>query len=245
VPLSTDSFENGHVPTSALQDVTHLESFACLVAPEMATCWTNLRQAVKQQFDADLVILGGGAYRDFGAQARLFRQRYESPAVAGLPAGHYRQWNGVQYSLRNGMASAATPGTSNHGRGAAVDAAILVGGQVAAITSRADVFTWLLEHAFEYGLSWELQSEPWHLRVVRTEIAAPAVVAAPTEKEDEIVVFKTAKTGDKIFAQDANKEVRHISGFEGAVAEAANPGWATKVTLLAVTDDVAMWLNSL
>jgi D-alanyl-D-alanine dipeptidase len=273
-PLSTDTFENGRVPRTALEDVTHRETSACLLAPEMAKCWIALREAVAKQFEVQLVILGGGAYRDFDAQVSLFGQRYRTPAMSGLPSNQYRRWNGIQYSLRDGMASAATPGTSNHGRGAAVDAAILgADGKVVAITSRTDMFDWLLQHAHEFGLSWELQSEPWHLRAVGTvasplvvvtdpvvkdpivtapvvvgPVVAHPVVADPVSKpyeEDAVVIFKTKQTGDKLFALDATKRVRHISGFEGAVAEAAEPGWATKVTLLVVPNDVAAWLDTL
>jgi hypothetical protein len=219
----------------------------------MATCWIALREAVKQHFGVEFVILGGGAYRDFDAQVRLFEQRYQFPAVPGLAADRYRHWNGRRYSLRDHMASAASPGTSNHGRGAAVDAAIRAAdGQVLAITARGDVFAWLLDHAGEFGLSWELQSEPWHLRVTGSVMVASPLVAvnpiAPLhtlEQEDDAVVFKTPKTGDKLFVQDSTKQVRHISGWEGAVAEAASPGWASMATVLVVADDVAAWLNTL
>jgi len=63
---------------------------------------------------------------------------------------------------------AAVPGTSNHGWGCAVDVAL--GGYGNAATSVAFPFlSWAIEHAHQYGWSWEVQSEPWHLRLVSFE----------------------------------------------------------------------------
>jgi LAS superfamily LD-carboxypeptidase LdcB len=50
----------------------------------------------------------------------------------------------------------ATPATSNHGWGLAVD----VWG---ANNGRLD---WMLQNCDKYGFSWEIQSEPWHIRYV-------------------------------------------------------------------------------
>jgi LAS superfamily LD-carboxypeptidase LdcB len=50
----------------------------------------------------------------------------------------------------------AVPGTSNHNLGIAIDIAHASGARLA----------WLLKNAQDFGFSWEVQSEPWHLRYV-------------------------------------------------------------------------------
>lgn len=50
----------------------------------------------------------------------------------------------------------AVPGTSNHNLGIAIDIANASGKRL----------EWLLKHAQSFGFSWEVQSEPWHLRYV-------------------------------------------------------------------------------
>jgi LAS superfamily LD-carboxypeptidase LdcB len=52
---------------------------------------------------------------------------------------------------------AAVPGTSNHGWGLACD--VWNVGQ----NGRLE---WLLDNAKRFGFSWEVQSEPWHIRYV-------------------------------------------------------------------------------
>ncbi len=70
---------------------------------------------------------------------------------------------------------AAVPGTSNHGWGCAVDTAL--GGYGASAKVVDSVFLqWALEHVAANGWSWEVQSEPWHLRL--TDVHATAKVAS-------------------------------------------------------------------
>jgi peptidoglycan hydrolase-like protein with peptidoglycan-binding domain len=71
---------------------------------------------------------------------------------------------------------AATPGTSNHGLGLAIDLAWYDSSQILGITARMDVFNWLLLNAFRYGFSWETQSEPWHIRYVAGDSIPQAVL---------------------------------------------------------------------
>lgn len=106
-------------------------------------------------------------YRSFETQVSTFVARYTTTKLEGRPS---KTWNGVRYWQRPGTAMAATPGTSNHGWGLAIDAAIAVpietGGYAspAPITSRMDVLQWLVANAGRYGVSWESQSEAWHIR---------------------------------------------------------------------------------
>ena len=64
------------------------------------------------------------------------------------------------------MAPMATPATSNHGWGLAVDVWSANG-------KRLD---WMLQNCDKYGFSWEVQSEPWHIRYVCGDILPQAVL---------------------------------------------------------------------
>lgn len=100
----------------------------------------------------DLVIQFG--YRDYATQKSIFLSRY----VPEYLTGHETVvWNGQRYWKLSGVATAAIPGTSNHGWGLAIDLEN-------ARTASTPVARWLIAHAHEYGWSAELQSESWHWR---------------------------------------------------------------------------------
>jgi LAS superfamily LD-carboxypeptidase LdcB len=61
----------------------------------------------------------------------------------------------------------AAPGTSNHNLGLAVDIS-------EASKERLD---WMLKNCADFGFSWEVQSEPWHIRYVAGDRVPPAVQA--------------------------------------------------------------------
>ena len=74
-------------------------------------------------------------------------------------------------------ATAAVPGTSNHGWGLALDLAVFISatappGYLAA--TRA--WPWVLANAAKYGLSWEAQSETWHVRYYAGDSIPQAVI---------------------------------------------------------------------
>ena len=93
------------------------------------------------------------AYRSFPQQLAGFMSRYVSEPNGSNSTRHYLA---KKYWLKKGMAPMATPATSNHGWGLAVD----VWG---ANNGRLD---WMLQNCDKYGFSWEIQSEPWHIRYV-------------------------------------------------------------------------------
>jgi LAS superfamily LD-carboxypeptidase LdcB len=71
---------------------------------------------------------------------------------------------------------AATPGTSNHGLGLAIDFAEERDGRPP-VESVSDRFVrWLIKNAATYGFSAELQSEPWHWRYVAGDQIPRAVL---------------------------------------------------------------------
>jgi LAS superfamily LD-carboxypeptidase LdcB len=65
------------------------------------------------------------------------------------------------------MACLAIPGSSNHNWGLAVDVA----------NANGKTLKWMLENEHLYGFSHEVQSEPWHIRLVTGDTPTPLVQA--------------------------------------------------------------------
>ncbi len=124
----------------------------------------------------------GGCYRDFAGQEQLFRQRYSPSGTQG----GCRVWNGTTWCkvLVNGRvpASAAVPGTSNHGLGLAIDTAFdsnpgdgISPKDATEITSHPQ-WEQFKQFALDCGFSWEDTSEPWHIRLVTGDTPTQAVL---------------------------------------------------------------------
>lgn len=99
------------------------------------------------------------AYRPYDgnyyAQVETFLRRYSRTRIAGRPT---KVWNGVTYWLKPGQATAAVPGTSNHGWGCAVDVTGLGGFSSPRYEEFADVasrYGWTNSEGRSIG-------EPWH-----------------------------------------------------------------------------------
>ena len=125
-------------------------------------------------------------YRDYSMQERLFRSRYTpnfdaKRCISKTTGKLWKTTNGGDgrfwYQLKN-TSMAAVPGTSNHGFGLAVDCALWVSSSVKSLTSNGLFHAWLCmpnlappqyrigtgSNVESFGLSWEVQSEPWHIR---------------------------------------------------------------------------------
>jgi hypothetical protein len=64
--------------------------------------------------------------------------------------------------------------------------------------------------------------------------------------DDEMAdVFALDSNPDKLYIRAADGSVRHVTGFEGAVAQAIDPGWASGKRVIHVASDVEGWLESL
>jgi hypothetical protein len=145
-----------------------------------ARAWSALVADAWASVGLPLTYTYGGTYRPYSAQETLFMSRY-SPSGTG---GGCKTWNGVRWCKKSAnLATAAVPGTSNHGWGLAIDSAWdkdlsdgLGPDDAVGITSHPG-WSWLLANAERFGFSWELQSEPWHLRYVAGD-AVPAAVLA-------------------------------------------------------------------
>ncbi len=160
IPRWVRELGNGEIPLGRMIKVAPIGSG--YLVPEAAAAWRNLQNAAAA---ARFALTMTGAYRTYVDQKKLFGDRY----VTTDTGRSSKVWNNTRYWLKQGVAMAAVPGTSNHGWGCAVDAAL--GGYGKAAVSVGERFlTWAVEHAAQYGWSWEVQSEPWHLRLVSFEI---------------------------------------------------------------------------
>ena len=150
-PVGLLKAKNGELPEDLLAPI---KPYGRLYARSAAIAWQMMRSEAKK---VDVTLRPTSTvdtYRPLSVQTALFLQRYQLEPIKGRPV---RRWNGQIYYQKPGVAAAASPGTSNHGWGLAVD--VWNVGQ----NGRLD---WLLTHAKEFGFSWELQSEPWHIRYV-------------------------------------------------------------------------------
>lgn len=127
---------------------------------------------------------------NYYAQVETFLRRYSRTRIAGRPT---KVWNGVTYWLKAGQATAAVPGTSNHGWACAVDVTGLGGftgtryKQFAAVASR---YGWTNAEGRSIG-------EPWHwvdvgnAHLVKNGLSTTGVVpaspnvTAPTPIEED------------------------------------------------------------
>jgi len=95
----------------------------------------------------------GDTYRTLAIQRNGFLARYQLGPISGAST---RTWEGKKWYLKPGFAPMASPGSSNHNLGIAVDI----------FQASGERLEWLLNNALAFGWSWELQSEPWHIRYV-------------------------------------------------------------------------------
>lgn len=114
----------------------------------------------------DLPVSGG--YRTYEQQKSLFLARY---TTSWLPGAQKKVWQGRTYYKKPGVATAATPGTSNHGWGLALDFS-----GVGTQKNPTQRLRWLAANAESFGWTWELlPEEPWHLRYYVGDAVPPAV----------------------------------------------------------------------
>lgn len=96
-------------------------------------------------------------YRSLETQEYGFFQRYTDKPNKKQAKTTPRIYKGKAWYLKSPkLAPMAVPGTSQHNLGIAIDIAHASGKRL----------EWLLKHAQSFGFSWEVQSEPWHLRYV-------------------------------------------------------------------------------
>jgi hypothetical protein len=137
-------------------------SGAKLIPPAMAD-WLQLAAAYKLKFDKDLK---GSGYRTYRGQVITRLQRHDSDDVyLGGCSDTDPNTEGTQRgpTFRSGQrcSAAATPGTSNHGWGAAVDCDRSDWGGGAGDNSSE--FRWLNRFAHNFNFVFGVNGEHWHL----------------------------------------------------------------------------------
>jgi peptidoglycan hydrolase-like protein with peptidoglycan-binding domain len=169
IPAWVKALGNGNVPMDKMIKVAPLG--VGYLIPEAAAAWRNFQNAALQ---AGFTLTMTGAYRSYDQQVSLFQERYSKSNTGGSS----KNWNGTQYWLKSGMAMAAVPGKSNHGWGCAVDAALDGYGSKARTVDQTFV-QWARQAALANGWSWEVQSEPWHFRLVTAAAVPQAAAGGP------------------------------------------------------------------
>jgi len=173
--------QNGRLTPCQLTSVTFPGVGHMSLHPTAARAWSAM--AVACYAATKLSLSGTGCYRPYDAQLAVFSDRYTStynPLVNTLD--HKRTWLGKTWYLRRGVYAVSVPGSSNHGLGIAVDAGWWTGNNlpgmsdIAGVTSKPVGWGWLQNEATKYGWSWELQSEPHHLRYVAGDTPPKAVL---------------------------------------------------------------------
>jgi len=145
------TYANGQIPTSAMAALS-VGGFLLPAAAQNFELWRA--HAARDQRNLTITS-AADAFRTYEIQERIFKDRYTTTYLSGRPT---KVWNGKTYWLKPGQATAAVPGTSNHGKGLAVD------------IKNAGAFDvgfhkWMSETGPLYGWSnaeGRSINEPWH-----------------------------------------------------------------------------------
>jgi hypothetical protein len=146
-------------------------SAACLAATGVVLTITSIADAYRRYSRSALARsspLRAGQLRD------LPPHLHESTARFFLYGGH-KYWR-----LRKGLSPSATPGTSNHGWGLALDVCEITGSGHIIGMAASRAWPWLKENLLRYGMSWEYTKEgveDWHVRLHVGANTTAAVVA--------------------------------------------------------------------
>lgn len=143
-----------------------------------ARAWGALSIACLNQTGQTLTAVSvADVYRSYDRQLALFLSRYTPDflPLRNVLSNRRTGPDGKSWYKRIGVAACASPGTSNHGWGLAIDMALFnpnindgdaYMGDPVGITSNRLLFAWLQLNAGLYGFSWESQDEAWHIRYV-------------------------------------------------------------------------------
>jgi hypothetical protein len=150
---------NGRIPPDLLVDVHngHGRRIGRLNKPAAWSWKAMVAHALR-----DGVILDAtDTYRTIESQQHLWDTRYDhtNHGNGGRTCGDDHRY------LKDGEATAACPGTSNHGYAGAIDDKVDNAGHA-----------WLERHAGTYGWEWELKSEKWHLHYWPGDVIPQAVL---------------------------------------------------------------------
>jgi len=146
LPAVLNGLKNGSLPAELLQRVRGGQLLTLVAQP-----WNSMRSAALKDGVVLLPVSEIDTYRPLAVQESLFKKRF-APCSPNTPGAV--EWAGQFWTLQNGQALAAVPGTSSHGWGIALGVRLDRHGRVK---------KWLLANASRYGFCWEHETEPGHL----------------------------------------------------------------------------------
>lgn len=141
VPEKLSKVPNGKLPRRMLRKTKAGGTLYSPVAKSFNEMWAAAKA------DGVNLKLTGNGYRSYETQHAMFMDRYSLEKTGRIPEVT-RNFDGRKYFLKKGKSPSATPGTSNHGYGLAVDLDV----------SNPKVFAWLDANAPTYG--FYLQGKP-------------------------------------------------------------------------------------
>ncbi len=168
LPPWVNEFQNGKIPHDRMVQVAPLGPGGLLV-PEAVEPWRAFQAAAGQ---AGFTLTMTNAYRNYDQQVNLFQSCYTTVANGQK----FKDWNGVRYWQKPKFPVIARPGTSNHGWGVGIDMALdFYDRRARSVGSEPAFMIWAVANARQFGWSWEVQTEPWHVRLVEYDGAAPRI----------------------------------------------------------------------
>ena len=183
-PASLAKDKNGYLGPCNLHPVFMLGHGFMNLHPVVARVWNALNVACLAATGMHLSSSVGGCYRPFAQQLSGFLTSYVALFDANTcEVWGQRTYNGAVWYLLKGHSAKASPGTSNHGLGLAIDLSIwnMVTQREESITAEAAVWQWVQDNAVEFGFSWEGAQpgqpgwEPWHVRYVLGDVVTARV----------------------------------------------------------------------
>lgn len=216
VPAALAGQSNGRLASSLLSSTPGLAGGPTVrLLTVAARAWRAMTAAAQGAGITLKTTSSADSYRTYDQQVTLFTSRYQTdPTLNG-----WRLWdsdgNGVaeRWYKKDNVASAAVPGTSNHGWALAVDVANASGTRLG----------WLENHALAYGWSWELvPEEPWHLHYYTGDTIPAAVLDYETGDDMGAFVLngfsgQPDSTQGAYHVADASPQGYHVAPRE--------PGW--------------------
>lgn len=196
------TYANGQIPTSAMTGL----SVGGFLLPAAASNFELWRAHAAQDGFNLTITSAADAFRTYATQERIFRERYTTTYLPGRPT---KVWQNKTWWLRPGQATAAVPGTSNHGKGLAVD--IRNAGSF-----NGSFYKWMSQTGPAYGFSnaeGRSINEPWHW--VSDNIARGAIGAIAT------AVTNSVDTPTSPLEDDMARLIRHPNGSIALVGPGA------------------------
>jgi hypothetical protein len=173
MPRSLAGVKNGQIPRSSMVEVAGGGD----LIREAARAWNALVATMRSETGIRLTYTG--TYRSLTSQVHALFSRASTTRPSGSTWS--RMYNGRRYYGRPGTAPVASPGTSNHGWGLAIDVA--EGGYTPSTWRGVGgaALRWLQNNAESFGFSWEgalsgSNFEPWHLRYFRGDFIPQRVL---------------------------------------------------------------------